>query len=338
MGARDGKRARRVRAATIGPAVALLLGPATAHAQGAVEAAAPEGIPWSPVTAVCGVLIAVFTYLTQRSKRRSAQDEAERAREEAEVAKRRADENEDKVEVAHRELRESIRKPVRVRAPDVRNSVILVGIGGTGKTSLIRHLIRDKNANPEQRTEEYALYHGTRSNDGDGATYHLYVSDYRGQNIGTLIRAFILQQKEPWSPMAYGYVGALIVMVDAVAPADYPDDDEAPRRPKQMPMNAERVQQHLQQWTETALDAVFGLLTRGSLKGVCLFINKADVMSHADRDRVEDEFKPLKQILRRRAQAQGAEFAMIFGSARNGDGLPALENALQQCGAAGEGA
>ncbi|MBX3188985.1 MAG: hypothetical protein KF819_18335 [Labilithrix sp.] len=280
----------------------------------------------------------------ERAAKRKAEAAAKKAREQAEKSRQEAEErinNESaqfekkRTEVEERinkEWAESMTRPAKLPASAKRNSIIIVALGGTGKTMLIRHLLKDPNANPQKRTEEYALYHGVRSNGGDRHEYHFYVSDYKGQNIGTLVRAFVLQQKERWSPMAYGYVNTLVVMVDAFPPPDDPTDD-APEKIAD-PIE-DRVAKHIQQWSEPALDAVFGLLTSGSLKQVCFFINKCDLLSnHTDTDRVpgkvqvEKLFEPLKVELRKRARTQDADFAMIFGSAKNGDGIPLLEEAL----------
>jgi GTPase SAR1 family protein len=211
---------------------------------------------------------------------------------------------------------------------------MLIGIGGSGKTSLIRQLFHDPQANPEEATEHYEIYSRmSRSGtvisppENGGQAVHLFISDYKGQDLGSLVRAFIRQQKQSYSPMAYNYVTALILIVDLIAPPTHKGEIVPPREHP----DPNRVAAQIDQWTDSALDAVFGMLTN-TLKYVCLFINKIDLItSHTpkDRNRIRKMYAEVEARLAKRST--GATFEVFIGSATDGTQLPILEQRLLEC-------
>lgn len=209
-----------------------------------------------------------------------------------------------------------------------RSSIMLLGLGGVGKTSLIRDLFQDGNANPKEKTEDIEIYASRRAYANQGQTQrdcHFYVCDYVGQNLGTLIRAFVIQQKKPYTPMQYGFVNALILMVDLRAPKARREGQEP--LPSAKP-DEERIQKHLDMWNDQVIDAVSGLLTTDSLKYVALFINKIDLMTdhrQEARDKWKKSFAPLSTLLK--STFPYAEFRVIFGSSGKGN-LSSLEEDL----------
>ena len=111
-----------------------------------------------------------------------------------------------------KEIKNSFKLPVKIPLTDKRNSILLVGLGGTGKTSLIKALLNNHEANPNEKTENFEIYKGDRlsikskqEKNTENNRYWFYIADYKGQNIGQLVRSFIVQQKKPYSPLAYGY-------------------------------------------------------------------------------------------------------------------------------------
>lgn len=221
---------------------------------------------------------------------------------------------------------------------NLRTSTMLIGIGGVGKTTLIGRILRDDRANPSEATQAYHLYYGTYDKtraSGDNIKYHFHVSDYKGQNVGTLVQAFVSQQKMPYSPMAYDHVNALIVMVDLFAPLS----QRAERQSRTMAtVEEERVKEHMDSWNSIALDAVFGLVTN-KLRYVCLFINKADLLLKDDagwQPRIKEMFAPLKTLLDYKVKdIDGLVFDVIVGSASNGEGLYRLTEGLERAGVRG---
>lgn len=151
------------------------------------------------------------------------------------------------------------------------------------------------------------------------------MSDYAGQDLGSLVRAFVEQQRLPYSPIRYGHINSLILLVDLMpAPATGAAKPKTANEP-----NSERVRQHIEEWNEQALDAVFGLFTKSSLTFVCLFVNKADLIDGntevLERQCVE-LFQPLIQRLERRGR--GRLVKIIVGSAATGQGLPLVKEHL----------
>ena len=193
-------------------------------------------------------------------------------------------------------------------------------------------MFSNQNANPTASTEHYELYRTTFSledphNPKKGKQYTLFVGDYRGQNLGQLVREFVTQQKNSFDPMSYGFINSLILVVDLFPPPDHRDDE--PLKP-QNELDDNRVKMHIGQWNETALDAVFGLLTRDSLKYVCLYINKADILigNQEKLDLIENHFSELRTRLQQRAGIVDAKFDLIIGSALDGSGIPEIKGNL----------
>jgi len=221
--------------------------------------------------------------------------------------------------------------PAKIPGADRRNAVMLLGIGGSGKTSLIRALFHDKEANPTEATEDYEIYrHKSQASpliaarSSDVPAVHLFISDYKGQDLGSLVRAFILQQKMPYSPMAYNYVTAVVFVVDLVAP---PTSKGAAVALVSEP-SVERVRAQLTQWSDAALDAVFGMIT-DTLQYGCLFINKLDLLERrtpAEDDKIRRLYRPLADRIAKRCG--DAKFEVIVGSACDGTRVPTLQERL----------
>jgi hypothetical protein len=123
--------------------------------------------------------------------------------------------------------------------------------------------------------------------------------------------------------MAYGHINSLIVLVDIEEPIPSPIDEE----PSQLDgPNLDRIKKHLTQWSDTALDAVFGFLTAETLNYVCLFINKADLLKARDNETIKSLFRDLERLLRE--CCRGVEFRVYVGSVREGEQVNRLEDDL----------
>ena len=132
--------------------------------------------------------------------------------------------------------------PVKTPFPEMRNSVLLVGLGGVGKTSFINKLLDSDAARPEIATDSFDIYrYGVVLPDNEKpSTCWIYMSDYAGQDLGSLVRAFVEQQRLSYSPMRYGHINSLILLVDLMpAPATGAAKHETAEEP-----NSDRVQQH----------------------------------------------------------------------------------------------
>ena len=211
---------------------------------------------------------------------------------------------------------------------------MMIGLGGVGKTSLIRSLFENDDAKPEIRTEHYTEYRlDLRVKQkkkpaaralwpfANGRRYSLFVGDYRGQNLGQLVGEFVAQQKEAYRAMSYGYVNSLILVIDVLpptrtVPASKPD--------------VTRMNYHTRQWSETALDGIFGLLTEDTLRYVCLFVNKVDMIPDSQSTVVEDRVAALRSRLERKAKENSAEFRVVMGSALKGHGVTGVKTDLRE--------
>lgn len=232
------------------------------------------------------------------------------------------------------EIKDSFKLPVKIPSTDKRNSILLIGLGGTGKTSLIKALLNNHEANPNEKTENFEIYKGDRlsiksnqEKNTENNRFWFYIADYKGQNIGQLVRSFIVQQKKPYSPLAYGYVTSLILIVDLFPPKDDVDDEDIKRQVK---YNDARIKEHLLQWNDTALDAIFGLLT-SELRYVNIFVNKVDLISdrkfEAD-ERILKTYKDLEQKIKKRSGR--ATVKTYLGSARAGTSVNFLIEDLME--------
>ena len=221
-------------------------------------------------------------------------------------------------------------KPVAVPPGHCRSSSLLFGLGGTGKTTLIRALSYNPSAYPQFTTTGASIYHTAQlfsRREREGAksslvTYHFYFADYGGQDLSRIVREFILQQKQPYSPFCHGYITSLIFVVDLIGTP--PSSSIAWCKPDHT-----RVVQHIAAWNGHMIDAISGMVSGNSLKFVGLFVNKADLLER--RSPTEDanllkRFKPLMDQLRLRFSTMRSE--SILGSARTGEGLVQLQQGL----------
>jgi hypothetical protein len=217
--------------------------------------------------------------------------------------------------------------PPPVRDDETRNSILLVGIGGVGKTSLIRALT-DPAAEPDT-TGPFQIYKHFEElgNEPSGIKRtHLYFADYRWQNLTDLIGRFILGQKQPYCPLRYGFLNSLIMVVDVMDPPKYPG--EVIQKAKNF--SQKRVEDHLKEWSSQSIQAILGLFTRPQLKYMCLFINKIDLLIDYD-EAMENEIKEAYlPLLRELDEArEGVRFECKLGSAARDLKVGELRNALR---------
>jgi hypothetical protein len=118
----------------------------------------------------------------------------------------------------------ALQLPPQVRVDETRNSILLVGIGGVGKTSLIKALTHDSAAEPGA-AGPFKIYKYVEElgNEPSGIKRtNLYFADYRGHNLTNLIGGFLDQQKQPYCQLRYGLLNSLVMVVDATDHPKYP--------------------------------------------------------------------------------------------------------------------
>ncbi len=231
-------------------------------------------------------------------------------------------------------LDEELREPKPLAENEKRNAIIIVGLGGCGKTTLIKRLSKDENANPEVPTPGYMRFDWSERSNNTEPKYTYYAADHKGQNIGTLIGGLIEEQKRPYSPMTWGAINSLIFFVDVAKAHDEQAQSIVEFNQEVARSWKERIQENIRQWSPTALDTIFGFTTKpvtdprvNSLKYVCLFVNKVDLIPNR-----EEEIKKLYQSLTQelRLRCSGLTFQVILGSVKIGSGLPILEESLKK--------
>ncbi|MBW4677323.1 MAG: GTPase domain-containing protein [Desmonostoc geniculatum HA4340-LM1] len=231
-------------------------------------------------------------------------------------------------------LEEELREPPHLGDNEKRNVMIIVGLGGSGKTTLIKRLSKDENVNPEIPTPGYMRYSWREKSNNSEPVYIYYAADHKGQNIGSLIKGLIEEQKIPYSPMTWGAINSLIFVIDITKAQDEEAQNEAEFREEVEKNWKARIDDNIKQWSPTALDTIFGFTTKpstdpkiNSLKYVCLFINKMDLLPDKEEE-VKKLYQSLIQELRLRCS--GLKFEVIIGSVKTGTGLPVLTESLKK--------
>ena len=239
--------------------------------------------------------------------------------------------------------RENLRKALNLKIQTISthkrvNSAMVLGIGGVGKTSLIKALTQSNLANPNIKTNEYSIYdyvvNKTNSNSSNNShskkteQYQIYLSDYAGAELNSLIRGFLEQQFIHYSPMRYNSVNSLILVVDLFSPPSLPDEQVS----KSDYIDEKRIQENIDYWDEKALSFVFGMLT-DSLKYICLFINKVDLLDTEEIN--EDEANEIKKkydtlFKQLSLRSSGIFLTRILGSAATGKNVEILREHLLQ--------
>jgi GTPase SAR1 family protein len=222
----------------------------------------------------------------------------------------------------------ALQLPPPIKVNETRNSILLVGIGGVGKTSLIKALTHDSAAEPDT-AGPFKIYKHVEElgNESSGIERtNLYFADYRWQNLTYLIGGFLLEQKQPYCPLRYGFLNSLIIVVDVTDHPKYPSEIV----PKAQIFSQKRVEDNLNELNSQSIQAILGLFTRPQLKYICLFINKIDLLSGYD-EAMENEIKkaylPLLHELNE--ATEGVRFECKLGSAARDLKIAELRNALR---------
>lgn len=236
------------------------------------------------------------------------------------------------LQVRYRRLRRRLAGPRFALASSQAESyqrILLLAIGGTGKTQLVRSLFgysdRHKDPpNPQVSTQGLKLYtmnHEITSGD-QASMCRFEIEDYRGQDI-TQISQHVTELSR--DPKALPFT-TIILMVDLFQTDEYEnqDDSELPKPEFDGPDSA-RVDEHKGVWTRELLRTVISPLPR-KLGSVFLIINKLDLLenpfSAAKLNGIRTRYQPLINVLTESIPSVRPE--IILGSAAKGWGMNRL--------------
>jgi GTPase SAR1 family protein len=223
----------------------------------------------------------------------------------------------------------ALKLPAPVLADETRNSVLVLGLGGSGKTSLIKSVTNNPDANPKIKSADFKIYDTavgiTNPAGAEFKKMRLFISDYAGQNLTTLFSGFINEQRNLYSQMRYGYLNSLILVVDLFDPPENNDDVIKPKSNWEQG----RVKENLNEWNKQVLQAVVGLFTKADFKYICLFINKIDLVNNLTAEKKKEILEEFSSIYDTLEQfGNGLTVERIIGSASDGTGINKLKQSL----------
>jgi len=215
-----------------------------------------------------------------------------------------------------------------LRGDRAQNVVVQLGIGGTGKTTLIKYLTHDPTANPTIETAAFSVYkqdfsitRTRRDGEVDKVKTSIVIADYRGQHYGTLIEGILNHTVERKSEVRNGDINTILFIVDVF----YPSIDRCGDVPPQPMPDPDRLRENVEYWNEARLEVLFQLLRRGSVKNVGVFVNKCDLLtSEEGREEARRAIEPLVSSIRRWTDALGIQPFVVLGSLKTGTGVNEL--------------
>lgn len=220
------------------------------------------------------------------------------------------------------ELRKRLFDPFIKRLPEYKTigaNVLLVGIGGVGKTSIIRALCGSTSINPAAATASNKLYsiaHEFDMKERDVTQrrlFRVFISDHVGQNFGTVPETpFYKEMKFADLPKC------LVFVVDL-----FPVDDGHGENNLYDTFDEDRVAEHLSVYHKELVSVITNGLPAGSM--IILFINKLDKLKNISPDQIskaKELFSPLIDLL---GSIRGAELRVLVGSAATGQSIAGCE-------------
>lgn len=167
-------------------------------------------------------------------------------------------------------------------------NVVIYGIGGTGKTSIIRALTGMRQADPESSTDKLATYSIVQEHDykeqskpSVRSLTRIYLEDSIGQNISVRVNDSTVEKREAAIPST-----VLVLVVDLFG---IQQRDKISLKP-----SMSRIKDHYSEFNKTTLQSI-----RGSIKhisSVVLFINKFDLLKSFSKDEQEQIIKKFEKL------------------------------------------
>lgn len=201
-------------------------------------------------------------------------------------------------------------------------NLVIVGEGGTGKTSLIRALSGSRRAAPSRSTafqSTYCIVHEVdiepAEDRPDRLLERIYANDYQGQLTGQLVNIPELAEREKAIKST-----VLVIVVDL-----FPSLGAiGPRQQAKAEWDAQRVQMNLDAYSNTMLQLIFAIPKE--LKRIILFINKVDLLIPYNPD-TESKILAAYDVLIQRLNTRGRQFEVnvVLGAASKGTGIVGFE-------------
>lgn len=193
-------------------------------------------------------------------------------------------------------------------------NVILIGEGGSGKTTLIHSLTAAPEAVPEIATnsiETYSLVQEVTVKADDSIKrrlFRIFIDDYVGQNLVAALEDTSINERLKKIP------AALPVIVVDLFPPDRDNPDALHKT-----INQARVDQQLAIYNDLVQQLI--LSRAKEAKDIVLFINKIDMISPLTRKSYATAEQAYKTLIDNLADVRGKRLHTIVGSARAGIGV-----------------
>lgn len=210
------------------------------------------------------------------------------------------------------------RAKAKIRKADRIARVAVVGLGGAGKTTLIRTLTGCDKIDPRISNRGICpviVGRDDKSRWWGRTTTCVIYCDTEGQRPQTFISSILQAEKD--DILHKGCFDALIFVLDVKGPASVAYRDEQIVDSIGWP----RLTEHMQEWSDYALSILFDLMSE-KLKLCVLFVNKCNLikdLSGSDSQKLKMEIADFISPLLQRIQSRmkGVLFKVILGSARD---------------------
>ena len=199
-------------------------------------------------------------------------------------------------------------------------NVLLVGLGGSGKTSIIRALSGCGEANPAAGTSvrNVKIYNLVQEVDVQAdnreithTVNRIYIEDYAGQEAGRRLHDPAIKKREQIIPST-----VICIVVDLFHPPTSADQGLAPSDS----WSEKRVKEQIKEYPKGMLNGIRRM--SDTCKQVCLFINKADLLTPYEastHESILDRYSTLRSEIS--FEFQSVPFSTIVGAAATGWGI-----------------
>lgn len=193
-------------------------------------------------------------------------------------------------------------------------NAVLIGEGGSGKTTLIRALTGASEASPDIGTDSistYSLVHEVTVNQNNSKKrriFRIYIDDYVGQQLIDCINDKTINERLEKIPAAFP-----IIVVDLFPKITGKEEN------KYKNIDQERVDEQLRIFHGNTIQL---MLTRSvNTKDIVVFINKIDKLSNVSKNSYESARNAYSSLIEQLEDIRGKRVHVIVGSAQTGCGV-----------------